>query len=181
MSDLLLLCFEFSKVGLFAIGGGLATVPFLMQMSENYPHWFSQQQLVDLIAVSESTPGAIGVNMSTYVGFLTGGVVSGILATFALVLPSIIIILVIAKFMQKFADNTMLQSALSGIRPAVTGLIASAGYTVFRLSVMKDNSINIIALTIFLLLFGMTLVKKIKLHPIGCIVLGAILGIIFKL
>lgn len=181
MPDLLLLCYECFKVGLFAIGGGLATVPFLMQMSENYPHWFSQQQLVDLIAVSESTPGAIGVNMSTFVGFLTSGVVGGIVATFALVLPSIIIILIIAKFMQKFADNAMMQSALSGIRPAVTGLIASAGYTVFRLSVMKDNSINIVALAIFILLFAMTFVKKIKLHPIAYIVLGAVLGIILKL
>ncbi len=181
MAEIILLCFEFFKVGLFAIGGGLATIPFLMQMSQNYPHWFTPQQLVDLIAVSESTPGPIGINMSTYVGFLTAGIPGGIFASFAIITPSIIIILIIAKFMRDFADNCVLQSALSGIRPAVTGLIISAGFTVFKVSVLQNEQIHWLPLGIFLALFGMTRVKKIKLHPIVFILIGAVLGIILKL
>lgn len=181
MSNIMLLCFEFFKVGLFAIGGGLATVPFLMQMSERYPHWFSQQQLVDLIAVSESTPGAIGINMSTYVGFLTSGIPGGILASLALIVPSIIIMLIIANFMHRFENSKLMQSALAGIRPAVTGLIASAGYSVFRLSVLQNGTLQWIPLVIFLVLFMMTQIQKLKLHPIVYIFIGGILGVLLKL
>ena len=88
----LLLFWEFFKTGLFAVGGGLATLPFLTQMSVSHPDWFTTQMLADMIAVSESTPGPIGVNMATYVGYTVAGIPGAIVATCSLVLPSLIII-----------------------------------------------------------------------------------------
>ena len=101
---LLRLMLEFIKTGLFSVGGGLATLPFLYEMSDA-TGWFSHADIADMIAVSESTPGAIGINMSTYAGFKTAGVLGGILATLALAFPSVVIILIIAKFLNKFRDN----------------------------------------------------------------------------
>ncbi len=184
MNDLILLCFEFLKTGLFAIGGGLATLPFLVQMSNAHPHWFTLEQLADMIAISESTPGAIGINMSTYVGYSTYGVLGGILASLSLTLPSIIIIIIIAKLMNKFNDNPYIQNSLKGLRPAVTGLIAGAGFTVLKLCVF-DNvnmTIKILPTLLLILFFILTQLKFTKkIHPILFIVAGAILGIVFKL
>ena len=91
------LFFEFCKVGLFSVGGGLATIPFLTDLGER-TGWFTSAQLADMIAVSESTPGPMGVNMATYVGFTSGGVLGGIVATLGLIFPSLVIILIIAGF-----------------------------------------------------------------------------------
>ena len=110
------LFYEFFKTGLFAIGGGLATLPFLYDMADKYP-WFTRTDLANMIAVSESTPGPIGVNMATYVGFTTGGILGSIIATCGLVLPSLIIIIIIAKFLESFQDNRFVQSAFYGLRP----------------------------------------------------------------
>ena len=104
MLELVLLFIEFFKTGLFAIGGGLATLPFLYDLSDKYD-WFDRGMLANMIAISESTPGPIGVNMSTYAGFNAEGVVGGIVATVALVMPSLIIIIIVAKFLGKFNDN----------------------------------------------------------------------------
>lgn len=123
---LLRLFYEFAKTGLFAVGGGLATLPFLYAMSEK-TGWFTYQDVADMIAVSESTPGAMGVNMSTYVGFTTAGVPGAVLGSLGLIFPSIVIIIVISKVLQKFKDSRMVQDAFYGLRPASTGLIASAG------------------------------------------------------
>ena len=89
------LFYEFFKIGLFAIGGGMATLPFLYNLAGTHPDWFNTSQLMDMVAVSESTPGPMGVNMSTYVGFTTGGVFGGVCATLGLVIPSIIVILIV--------------------------------------------------------------------------------------
>ena len=118
MNIYILLFLEFFKTGLFSIGGGLATLPFLYDIADKYP-WFDRAVLADMIAVSESTPGPIGINMATYVGYETGGILGGILATVALVLPSVIIIIIIAKFLNKFNENKIVKSAFYGLRPAV--------------------------------------------------------------
>ncbi|NMD37251.1 MAG: chromate transporter [Christensenellaceae bacterium] len=184
MRDLFLLCFEYLKTGLFAIGGGLATLPFLVQMSNNYPHWFTLEQLADMIAISESTPGAIGINMSTYVGYNTYGILGGILASISLTIPSIVIIIIIAKLMNKFNDNPYIQNSLKGLRPAVTGLIASAGFTVLKLCVYDNinNTIKILPSALIVIFFILTQAKPTKkIHPILFIIAGAICGIVFKL
>lgn len=191
---LLLMMVEFFKTGLFAVGGGLATLPFLSQMGEKYG-WFTAAELANMIAVGESTPGPIGVNMATYVGFQegmeAGGVLTGVVwamaTTLSLVLPSVIVICIIATMLDKFQNSRLVQDAFAGIRPAVTGLIAAAGWSVFEIALFNGgvasfNSINWIALAIFAAVFACTQIKKLKnLHPIVFILAGAILGVIFKM
>ena len=116
------LFYEFFKIGLFAVGGGMATLPFLYNLAGTHPDWFNTSQLMDMVAVSESTPGPMGVNMSTYVGFTTGGVFGGVCATLGLVIPSIIVILIVAKILNKVKDNPTVQKVIYGIRPASMGL-----------------------------------------------------------
>ena len=119
------LFWEFFKTGLFAIGGGMATLPFLYDMADK-TGWFTRAQLADMIAVSESTPGPIGVNMATYVGFLTGGVPGAVTATIGLIAPSVIVILIVAAFLQAFRDSKYVAGAFYGLRPASTALITAA-------------------------------------------------------
>ncbi len=187
----LTLCFEFFKTGLFAVGGGLATLPFLSDMADKYPTWFTHEQLADMIAVAESTPGPIGVNMATYVGFRVFGVPGAILATLSLVLPSLIIIVIVAKMMNKYMSNKYVQWAFGGLRPAVTGLIAAAGWSVVELALLDLTdfditrfweAINIPAVIIFAVVLFLAQFKKTKkLHPIVFIGACAALGVIFKL
>jgi len=118
------LFWEFFKVGLFAVGGGMATIPFLMDMSTR-TGWFTTGDLADMIAVSESTPGPIGVNMATYVGYETGGILGALSSTVGLIAPSIVIILVIAKLLLKFHENPLVKTTFSYLRPAVIGTIRS--------------------------------------------------------
>ncbi|MBQ5824224.1 MAG: chromate transporter [Clostridia bacterium] len=195
---LLTLCFEFFKTGLLAVGGGLATLPFLSDMADKYPTWFTHEQLADMVAVSESTPGPIGVNMATYVGFRVMGaygagwsVPGAIFATLSLVLPSLILIVIIAKAMNKYMENKFVQRAFSGLRPAVTGLIAAAGWSVIELALLDLTdfditrfweAVNIPAVIIFAVVLFFAMFKKTKkLHPIVFIGVCAVLGIVLKL
>ena len=183
---------EFLKTGLFSIGGGLATIPFLMEMGEKFG-WFSAEELSNMIAVSESTPGPIGINMATYVGYTTGSaefsVVGGILgaltATVALVLPSLIVIMIIAGFLQKFKDNKLVKDTFYVLRPAVIGMLGVSLASMITPLVYISGaatilaSINYKSIILFaLLLFG--ILKFKKLHPIVFIAIGAAVGIIFK-
>ena len=129
---------EFFKTGLFAVGGGMATLPFLYAMSDS-TGWFSHAQLADMIAVSESTPGPIGVNMATYVGFSTAGVAGAVTATLGLVTPSVIIILLIAKALQSFRSNKYVDAAFYGLRPCSIGLIAAAGLLVVKVALLNTE------------------------------------------
>ncbi len=191
LMTVLTLCYEFFKTGLLAVGGGLATLPFLSEMANKYPDWFTHEQLADMIAVSESTPGPIGVNMATYVGFRVFGIPGAVLATLSLVLPSLIIIVAIAKVMDKYMSNKYMQWAFGGLRPAVTGLIAAAGWSVVELALLDLTdfdiarfweAINIPAVIIFAVVLFLTQFKKTKkLHPIIFIGICAVIGIIFKL
>ncbi len=191
MSNLLLLCFEFFKTGLFAIGGGLATVPFLFSMGENYPKWFTSSELADMIAVSESTPGSIGVNMATFVGFKVAGIPGAILATLSLVLPSFIIIFMISKFLSKYSESKYVNATFNGLKPAVAGLIGTAAYSVFKVSMFTGTitsfkdilpSLQIPNLIIFIVILIALQFKKIKnVHPIIFIAIAAFLGVALKL
>lgn len=184
------LFWEFFKTGLFAVGGGLATLPFLYDMAGK-TGWFSQAQLADMIAVSESTPGPIGVNMATYVGFTTGGVPGSLVATLGLVTPSVIVILVIARVLSKFRDNPTVDAAFYGLRPCSLGLIAAAGLMVVKLSLLDvDQYISTgrftalfnwkgILLAAVLLVLTRGVKKTKKLHPIFFILGSALVGAVF--
>lgn len=198
LKTILTLCFEFFKTGLLAVGGGLATLPFLSEMANKYPGWFTHAELADMIAVSESTPGPIGVNMATYVGFRVMGdygfgwsILGSVLATVSLVLPSLIIVVIIAKMMNKYMSNKYVQWAFGGLRPAVTGLIAAAGWSVIELTLLDLTdfnisrfweAINIPAVIIFAVILFLAMFKKTKkLHPIVFIGVCAVLGVVLKL
>ncbi|MDO4567745.1 MAG: chromate transporter [Clostridia bacterium] len=186
----LTLFLEFFKVGLFAVGGGLATIPFLMDMADRY-EWLTREMLADMIAVSEATPGPIGVNMATYAGFQAAGVLGSLVATFALVLPSFAIVLIIAKFLDKYRQNKLVDGAFSGIRPAVTGLIAAAGFSVFRIALFTAESgtpfweyvqsIDVPMLVLFVVVLAASNLKRIReWHPIAFIGLSAVAGVLIN-
>ena len=184
---LLRLFAEFAKTGLFSVGGGLATLPFLYEMSTN-TGWFSHADVADMIAISESTPGAIGINMSTYAGFKTAGIPGGILASIGLALPSVIIILIIAKFLEKFRKNKLVEGAFYGLRPASIAMITVAGLNVAKVSLINLSAYEasgslgdlfvwkaiVLGVVIFIAQ------KKLKWHPVIFIALSAVVGIIFK-
>ena len=184
---LLRLIAEFMKTGLFSVGGGLATLPFLYEMSQN-TGWFTANDVADMIAVSESTPGAIGINMATYAGFKTAGIPGGIAATFGLALPSVVIILIIARFLQKFRSNRLVEGTFYGLRPASIAMITVAGLNVARIALLNlgaweaSHSLGDLfiwkALALAVLLFVAQ--KKLKWHPVIFIAISAVVGIVFK-
>ena len=185
MSILLKLYLEFFKIGLFAIGGGMATIPFLKDLGEK-TGWFSNAELMNMLAVSESTPGPIGINMATYVGFTVAGVPGGILATLGEVSPSIVVIILISMALEKWKQNRYVNDAFYGLRPASTGLIASAalGILITVLFTAADGSFGpqipgiLFAVILFLL---MNYVKPLKkLHPVWFIAFSAVIGIVLK-
>lgn len=165
---------EFFKIGLLAIGGGLVTIPFLMELTDKYD-WFGKSQLADMIAVSESTPGPIGVNMATYAGFNAVGIGGGIAATFGLVLPSLIIIILVSKYVMKYQSCLAFQNILFGVRPAVLALILYTGYILVGLAV-TDVLTGAAAVVSFLIIHRFN-----KVHPVIFIMAGAVLGILLEM
>jgi chromate transporter len=179
------LFWEFFKTGLFAVGGGMATLPFLSDMADK-TGWFTQEQLTDMIAVSESTPGPIGINCATYVGYVTGGAPGGIVATLGIVTPSIIIILFIAAMLKNFQDNHFVKTVFRFLRPTSVALICSAGFSVVQTALFTEwkapfyTFMNWKAWAIAIAVFVLShFVKKTKgLHPIIWIGLSAVAGLI---
>ncbi len=197
------LFYEFFKTGLFSIGGGMATIPFLQDMAKS-TGWFTTNDLTNMIAVSESTPGPIGVNMATYVGYVTGmneggipfAILGAFTATLGLITPSIIVILIIAGFLKSFRDNKYVNNAFYGLRPASAGLIAAAGLSVITTTLFAPDILshgfqlteiakNIhwlgIGFAVFLWIFTNKVKKTKGLHPIIFIAFSAIVGIMFKM
>lgn len=191
------LFYEFFKTGLFAVGGGMATIPFLYDISDA-TGWFTRNDLANMIAVSESTPGPIGVNMATYVGFITGikdggtfgAILGAVIATLGLITPSIIIILIIAAFLNAFKNSKYVNQAFYGLRPASTGLIAAAGISVVLSNLFIPDpttswyfgaGINWKGWILAAILLVLTnKIKKTKgLHPIVFIGASAVVGIVF--
>ena len=193
------LFWEFCKTGLFAIGGGMATVPFLREIADK-TGWFTAGQLAGMIAVSESTPGPLGVNMATYVGYTVGssqlgspwmGIVGAVTATLGLIFPSIVIVLCISFFLKRFRTSTLVDAALYGLRPASVALISAAGVEIVLFAILRVDSIyqigaaqlswKSVALAAGVYA-GTNLIPKLKkLHPIWFILLSAIVGIILKM
>lgn len=184
------LFWEFFKTGLFAVGGGLATIPFLQDISAS-TGWFTSADLADMIAVSESTPGPLGVNMATYVGFETAGIPGAVIATLGLITPSVAVIIIIAGFLQKFRQSKYVEYTFYGLRPASTGLIAAACWSVISISILSiqpagtDELFMVLNWKLLLLAaavwFCTNHQKLKKLHPVVWIALSALIGIIFKL
>lgn len=175
---LLILFVEFFRIGLFAVGGGLATIPFLQELTTRYS-WLTDESLLDIIAIAESTPGPIGVNAATYVGYNAGGLLGSMIAVIGLVAPSIIIIIVIAHYFDKFKEKQVVQHAFWGIRPVVAGLIGAAGVEVAKVALWHEGQIDVKAWLI--LACFLMVITKWKKHPIVYIILGGVVGILFKM
>ena len=182
----LLLFWEFFKTGLFAVGGGMATIPFLYDISDR-TGWFTHAQLADMIAVSESTPGPIGVNMATYVGYLTGGVTGSVVATLGLVTPSFIVIMIVATIIAAFRDSKYVNGAFYGLRPASAAMITAAGVAVVKIAFFTGGTVALAALSPKALILAAALVvltrfinKTKSFHPIVWIAISAVIGVIFK-
>ncbi len=187
---LLKLFFEFCRVGLFAVGGGLATIPFLTDLGER-TGWFTSGQLADMIAISESTPGPMGVNMATYVGFTTAGVPGGAAATLGLIFPSVVIILVIAGFLEKFRRSKAVEGVFYGLRAASVALISAALLQVAKIALFRPAQAgesafllypNVTAILLAAVIFALAKFTPLKkLHPVCFIGLAALAGIVFQM
>lgn len=181
---------RFFKVGLFAVGGGMATLPFLYELSDTTA-WFTYSQLADMIAVSESTPGPIGINMATFVGYTTAGVPGAVIASVGLAAPSLLIILLISGIYQAYRHNKYVDGAFYGLRPCSVALIAAAGVLVVKIALLNTEAFavtgslgdlfNIKGLILAAVLVFFTRVFKPtkKLHPIVFILASALAGICF--
>lgn len=186
---LLLLCLEFMKAGVLAIGGGLSIIPFLIQMSENHPDWFSLDTLTDMIAISESTPGPIGINMATFTGYNVAGVPGAVLASIAMILPCFFITIFVSRMLQKYQDNHIVQNVFVVLRAVAVGLIASATYTIIQAALFHVELENATlaqmldwryVLVFAVMVVAMLLPKLKKLHVAWFILIGAVIGIAFK-
>ena len=185
------LFWEFFKTGLFAVGGGMATLPFLYDMAGK-TGWFTAAQLADMVAVSESTPGPIGVNMATYVGFTTAGVAGAVIATLGLVTPSVIVILIVARILHQFRQNRYVDAAFYGLRPCSVGLIAAAGMLVVKIALFDFDLFQktgilldlfrpkALLLAVLLLVLTRWVKQTKKLHPIVFILGSAVIGVLLK-
>ncbi len=188
MPLLLQLFWEFAKIGFFAIGGGMATIPFLSKLADA-TGWFTQTDLLNMIAVSESTPGPIGVNTATYVGYHIAGIAGGIIATLGLITPSIIVILIISQFLKKFGDSKIVKDIMYGLRAASAGLIAAACFLVAKVTLFDSKAIasgNILQgiypkamILAVILLFFTNYGRFKKIHPVGYLAIAAVVGVVF--
>lgn len=191
------LFYEFFKTGLFAIGGGLATLPFLKDIGEA-TGWYTYSDLLNMLAVSESTPGPIGINMATYVGYTVAGLPGAVIATLGEVAPSIIVILIIAAILKSFRDNVYVERAFYGLRPASSGLIGGAAVAVvlevllgsqivFREGsvwgeLVLGGGVHWLGIGLAAVLYILTNHVKAtkKLHPIVFIAVSAVVGVVFR-
>jgi len=183
------LFFAFFKIGLFSVGGGLATIPFLQELSAR-TGWFTVAELTNMLAVAESTPGPIGINTATYVGYTTAGLIGGVIATLGILAPALIVGAVIATMMSRFRESEKVKMVFSGLRPASVAMIAAAGAGVAALVFLRTDAyretgsllslLDWKAVVLALAVFALTRVKKLsKVHPALFIVIGAAVGIVF--
>ena len=189
--SLFLLYLEFFQIGLFAVGGGLATLPFLFLIANDrsvfirQTGWLSTENIGNFIAIAQCAPGAIGVNIAAQTGFLYGGIAGGILAPLGLISPAIVVIALISRAMQSLRDNKIAVAVFAGLRPAAAGLLSAAGWGVWKLALYDSRGAawfevirwreGLVALALFLIL------AKFGGHPVIYIALGALAGIFLGL
>jgi len=188
---ILQLFFEFFKIGLFSVGGGMATLPFLYDLSDK-TQWFTHAQIADMLAVSESTPGPIGINMATYVGYTTAGIPGSLAATIGVIVPGIALVILITAILDKFRHNPYVEGAFYGLRPASTALITSAGILVAKISLFHVDRYQAtgvfssifdwkaLALAAVLLILTQGVKATKNLHPVILIAASAVVGIVFS-
>ncbi len=168
---------EFFKIGLLSFGGGYATLPFLYHIAEQYK-WYSINELTQMLAIASITPGPVGINMATYAGMKTNGILSAILATFAIILPSFFIVIAISKLLRKFSDNFYVKSAIYGLKPASCALISAVA---IRLIISSVNNIPALIIFVPLLIIFMTKKQSLIFYLIVSAILGLILNVLFKI
>ncbi len=176
----LMLLWTFFRIGIVGFGGGYVIIPLLKSEIE-LNQWLTAEEFADIVAVSQMTPGPIGINAATFIGIRTAGILGGITATVGMVLPSLILVVIVAHMIQKFKESTIVQSVLQGIRPAVIGLIAYAVVFFASMSVYSETvtNINFRGAAIFVIILALTL--KWKIHPILAIFTSAALGVLLYL
>jgi len=189
--NLILLYLEYFKIGIFAVGGGLATLPFLFLMAHDrcsfirQTGWLSAKQIGNFLAIAQCSPGAIGVNVAAQTGFQYGGVAGGITAALGLISPAFIVIAIVTRALQSLKEHKTAASVFSGLRPAAAGLLCAAGWGVWRLALYnQDGSVwyeyirwreGLICAAIYLL------IVKFRSHPVIYVALGAVAGILLRL
>ena len=188
---LIRLFFEFLKIGMFSVGGGMATLPFLYDMADE-TGWCTYSQIADMLAVSESTPGPIGINMATYVGYTIGGIPGALVATFGIILPGIILVIIVTSILDKFRNNLYVKGAFYGLRPASTALITSAGLLVVKITFLNLDiykasgaiadllNYKAVIFAVILLIFTRWVKQTKDLHPAIFIGISAVVGIVFS-
>ena len=190
--SLFFLYIEYFKIGIFALGGGYATLPFLFEMANNSftfiqkTDWLFTEQITNFIAIAQCSPGAIGVNVAAQIGYVYGGIAGGILAVLGLISPAIIIISIIAGTLESIKKNKYVIRIFSALRPAAAGLLAAAGWGLFQITFYNTSAqipgtvwyeaLNWKECLISLVLF--ILIIKLKWHPIIFIGIGAVSGIV---
>ena len=165
----------------------MATLPFLQDLAEK-TGWYSQSLITDMIAISESTPGPIGINMATYVGCNVAGFLGGVVATMGEILPAIVIVVTVSRYLEKFRGSKLVDAAFYGLRPAVTGLIAAAGISVvqvamFHFDLYRQTGVLMDAFDLKKIVFfvvAFAAIKKFKLHPVVYIACAAVVGILLS-
>ena len=182
------LAYEFFVIGLFAVGGGMATLPFLYRLADK-TGWFTAKFVTDMVVVSESTPGPIGINMATYIGFSVAGMLGGIIATVSIIAPAIIIVTLLSKTIEKYQKHPIVRDGFYAVRPAVVGIIGAGFYHVlanvmFNVSLYEQTKLIRDLITkkeVILFIIFFVLMRKFHLHVMFYICLAAIAGIILKL
>ena len=188
---ILLLIFEFMKTGLMAVGGGMACIRFLQDMIAKYG-WLTGEELANIIAVAESTPGPIGVNAATYVGYSVlsqygqvWALLGGVIATMSLIAPQIIVIVLIARGLEKYRSSKLVNDAFGALRPAAAGLVAAAGWSVIRSSLgigFAPFRVDVVALLLYGALVALMLLPKLKkIHPVLFLAAGGLIGALLSL
>ncbi len=176
---------EFAKIGLFSIGGGMATIPFLQDLSRR-TGWFTIRQLTDFIAISEATPGSLAINLATFAGYETAGVAGSILATLGIMFPALILITAMASLLHRFRENRYVERAFYGLRPCVLALIGSAFLGLVEVTMFKPDlglsdllsGINLKAVVIFLAVLALMNIRRLKeMHPVFFLGISAVAGI----
>ena len=181
--NLLLLYIEFVKIGAFAVGGGLATLPFLFEIASR-GEWLSPEMIGNYLAIAQSAPGPVGVNLAAQAGFQYAGVTGSALAVLGLISPAILIVIFVARILQSFRENKTVAAVFTGLRPAAAGLLAAAGFGVWKLTLYAPAAVWYRALrwkecALFILIFAGIL--RFKKHPLCYVVIAGLAGILLKL
>ena len=191
IKTILLLVFEFMKTGLMAVGGGMACIRFLQNMIPKYG-WITGEELANIIAVAESSPGPIGVNAATYVGYRVlfpygqgWALLGGVIATLSLITPQIVVIIFVAKGLGKYRSSKLVNDAFGALRPAAAGLVAAAGWSVIRSSLSISAApfhVDFVSLVLYGVLVALMLLPKLKkIHPVLFLAAGGLIGALLSL